>query len=69
MKHLTKDVSPDIPNIIYLTVWGGVSISLPSLHFVKAMLLNIATDLDAVRIKSIVGYKNVIMTASCKSFL
>lgn len=67
MKHPTKDVSPDIPNIIYGTLCGGgVSISLPSLHFVKAMLLNTATDLDAVRIED---YNNVIMAVACKSFL
>lgn len=35
---------------------------LPFLHFVKAMLLNIAADLDPVRIKSIVGYRSVIPT-------
>lgn len=69
MKHLTKDVFPDIPNVIYLTVCHGVSVSFPLLHFVKAMLLNIATDLDAVRTKTVVGYKNVITTVTHKKCL
>lgn len=40
----------------------------PFLHFVKAVLLNIATDLNAVRIESIVGYENVVMIVACKQF-
>lgn len=69
MKLLTKDVFPDTPNVIYLTVCHGLSVSFPLLHFVIALLLNIATDLDAVRIKNIVGYENVIMTVTCKKCL
>lgn len=69
MKLLTKDVLPDTPNIIYLTVCHGLSVSFPLLHSVKALLLNIATDLDAVRIKNIVDYENGIMTVTCKKCL
>lgn len=34
-------------------IFGHVSIALPSLHFIKAMLPNTAADLDAVRIQGI----------------
>lgn len=47
-------------------IFGGASIALPSLHFVKAMLLNTAADLDPVRIKSTVGYRSVIPTVAYK---
>lgn len=39
---------------------------LPFLHFIKAMLLNTAADLDPVRIKSTVGYRSVIPTVAYK---
>lgn len=45
-------------------IFGGVSIALPSLHFIKAMLLNTAADQHPVRIKSIVGYRSVIPTVA-----
>lgn len=47
-------------------IFGGAFIALPSLHFVKAMLPNTASDLDPVRIKSIVGYGSVIPTVAYK---
>lgn len=47
-------------------IFGGVSFALPSLHFIKAMLLNTAADLDPVRIISITGYRSVIPTVACK---
>lgn len=47
---------PNILSVIYLTICV-VCISLPSLHILKAVLINIA----------LVGYENVMMTAACKS--
>lgn len=49
-------------------IFGGASIALPTLHFVKAMLLNTASDLDPVRIKSIVGLQECDSNCSLQVF-
>lgn len=49
-------------------IFGGTFIALPSLHFVKAMLLDTAADLDPVRIKSIVGYRECDSNCSLQVF-